>query len=40
MAKWNEVLRIGRGLGDRARFEGAGIFAGLKSTPHKGRAMG
>lgn len=40
MAKWNEVLRIGRGLGDRARFEGAGIFAGLKSTPHRGGATG
>ncbi|MCC6354923.1 MAG: phosphopyruvate hydratase [Verrucomicrobiae bacterium] len=33
MAKWNEVLRIGRGLGERARFEGAGIFgkSGLES---------
>jgi len=27
MAKWNEVLRIARDLGPRARFEGAGIFA-------------
>jgi enolase len=26
MAKWNEVLRIQRHLGDRARFIGAGIF--------------
>ncbi|MSU72813.1 MAG: phosphopyruvate hydratase [Opitutus sp.] len=26
MAKWNEVLRIERDLGPRARFEGAGIF--------------
>jgi enolase len=26
MAKWNEVLRIERVLGERARFEGAGIF--------------
>ncbi|MFZ5831932.1 MAG: phosphopyruvate hydratase [Planctomycetota bacterium] len=25
-AKWNEVLRIGRRLGKRARFEGAGIY--------------
>ena len=28
MAKWNEVLRIQRHLGARARFVGAGIFAG------------
>lgn len=27
MAKWNEVLRIQRQLGDKARFHGAGIFA-------------
>jgi enolase len=27
MAKWNEVLRIQRYLGDRARFIGAGIFS-------------
>ena len=27
MAKWNEVLRIQRHLGGRARFDGAGIFA-------------
>jgi enolase len=27
MAKWNEVLRIARDLGPRARFEGAGIFS-------------
>jgi enolase len=27
MAKWNEVLRIQRQLGDRARFIGAGIFS-------------
>ncbi|MBP6506375.1 MAG: phosphopyruvate hydratase [Opitutaceae bacterium] len=27
MAKWNEVLRIARNLGENARFEGAGIFA-------------
>ena len=27
MAKWNEVLRIGRSLGARARYIGAGIFA-------------
>jgi len=26
MAKWNEVIRIGRALGDRARFIGAEIF--------------
>lgn len=28
MAKWNEILRIERDLGSRARFEGAGILAG------------
>jgi len=26
MAKWNEVLRIGRGLGSRARFAGKGVL--------------
>ncbi len=26
MAKWNEVLRIGRDLGDRARFIGASLL--------------
>jgi enolase len=26
MAKWNEVLRIGRGLGSRARFAGKGAL--------------
>ncbi|CAB5091233.1 Enolase (EC [Olavius algarvensis associated proteobacterium Delta 3] len=26
MAKWNEVLRIGRALGEKARFEGGRIF--------------
>lgn len=31
MAKWNEVLRIGRGLGARARFEGAGVFRRLRA---------
>ena len=29
MAKWNEVLRIGRGLGSKARFAGKGVL----STP-------
>ena len=29
MVKWNEILRIERQLGDRARFEGAAIFAKL-----------
>ena len=28
MAKWNEVIRIGRNLGQRATFAGAGILAG------------
>ena len=30
MAKWNEILRIERQLGDLARFEGAAIFANLE----------
>ncbi len=29
MVKWNEVLRIERMLGERARFEGARIFSGI-----------
>ena len=29
MAKWNEVIRIERELGERARFIGAGIFDGI-----------
>jgi enolase len=29
MAKWNEVLRIGRGLGSRARFAGPQDVAGF-----------
>ncbi len=32
MAKWNEILRIQRHLGDRARFAGAGIFASAGIT--------
>jgi enolase len=31
MVKWNEVLRIERELGARARFEGAGIFRQLRA---------
>jgi enolase len=27
MAKWNEVLRIGRGLGSKARFAGKGALS-------------
>jgi enolase len=27
MAKWNEVIRIGRALGSRARFMGQALFA-------------
>jgi enolase len=27
MAKWNEVLRIGRGLGSKARFAGKGVLS-------------
>lgn len=30
MAKWNEVIRIERELGGRARFIGAGIFDGIR----------
>lgn len=30
MVKWNEVLRIARHLGPRARFDGAGIFRRLR----------
>ena len=30
MVKWNEVLRIERMLGERARFEGARIFSGIQ----------
>jgi len=29
MVKWNEILRIGRQLGDRGRFEGAAIYSEL-----------
>ena len=32
MAKWNEVLRIGRGLGGRARFIGASLLRGGRRT--------
>jgi enolase len=32
MAKWNECLRIGRSLGTNARFMGAGILAGRRSS--------
>ncbi len=31
-AKWNEVLRIARQLGDRARFEGANILDRIRGT--------
>jgi enolase len=33
MAKWNEVLRIERRLGNRARFEGAKIYDRVLSKP-------
>jgi enolase len=31
--KWNEVVRIGRGLGNRARFFGGRIFDRIRGTP-------
>lgn len=34
MAKWNEVLRIQRQLGSRARFAGGGLFANAGIKPH------
>ncbi|MBL9214506.1 MAG: phosphopyruvate hydratase [Opitutaceae bacterium] len=39
MVKWNEVLRIQRQLGSRARYLGAGIFAraGIRPAPAAGR---
>ena len=30
MVKWNEVIRIARRLGDRARFAGAGIYEAFR----------
>lgn len=33
MAKWNEIIRIQRALGSRARFVGAGIFHGRWGSP-------
>ncbi len=35
MAKWNEVLRIERRLGDRAKFIGAGIYDSILSSRAK-----
>lgn len=37
MAKWNEILRIARHLGDRARFPGAAVLPGRTGTPSCGR---
>ena len=33
MAKWNEILRIARRLGDRARFAGSSLLRGFRQRP-------
>lgn len=33
MAKWNEILRIARRLGDRARFAGSSVLRGFRQRP-------
>jgi enolase len=33
MAKWNEILRIARRLGDRAHFAGSSLLQGFRQRP-------